>query len=232
MTDATANIPTIVNMEVVGRNSFALRHPSYVDNFVLAADVAENFTVPAGAQYAIIAATENVWARYITDDESEALVTNGTFAADTSWTKGTGWTIAAGVATSDASQTGNSDLEQTNTDVVEGKAYLVTFTVSAYTAGNVRPVIGGTTGTNRASAATFSETIIAGSTDVIALRADLDFNGSVDNFTVAPIATVPAADVSTGAGQELNPTVRFVSKVDKISLIASATCKGSIAYYA
>jgi hypothetical protein len=28
----------------------------------------------------------------------DSLVTNGTFDTDTNWTKGTGWTIAAGVA--------------------------------------------------------------------------------------------------------------------------------------
>jgi len=38
------------------------------------------------------------------------LAINGAMAADTDWTKGTGWTIAAGVASSDGTQAADSDL--------------------------------------------------------------------------------------------------------------------------
>ena len=41
------------------------------------------------------------------------LVTNGTFDTDSDWVKGTGWTISNGVASSDGSQTSNSNLYQT-----------------------------------------------------------------------------------------------------------------------
>ncbi|MCH7909826.1 MAG: hypothetical protein IIB38_09445, partial [Candidatus Hydrogenedentes bacterium] len=54
--------------------------------------------------------------------ESADLVTNGTFSTDTDWTKGAGWTIAAGVAIAGNSST---DLEQDITIVV-GKTYSVT----------------------------------------------------------------------------------------------------------
>jgi len=76
-------------------------------------------------------------------------VVNGAFAADTDWTKGTGWSIAAGVATSDASQAGDSDLEQDVAVVPllkEGESYEVEFTVSGYVAGNITPVVGGNRG--------------------------------------------------------------------------------------
>lgn len=46
------------------------------------------------------------------DGYGPELVTNGTFDTDSDWTKGTGWSIANGVARSDGSQTGISDLEQ------------------------------------------------------------------------------------------------------------------------
>lgn len=111
-------------------------------------------------------------------------VTNGTFASDTAWTKGTGWTIAAGVASSDGSQSGNSDLSQSLTGLTPGASYSVAYTVTAYTAGNIRVVLGGTAGTNRASAATFTETLVAGTDGTIIFRADLDFIGSIDNVTV------------------------------------------------
>ena len=44
-----------------------------------------------------------------------------TFATDSNWTKGTGWTISNGVASSDGSQTSNSNLYQTVYTV--GKVY-------------------------------------------------------------------------------------------------------------
>ncbi len=235
---------TINQFEILaGNGSSALRPPRYVDNLVLAANVAESVTIPADALLVNMAGTANFYVDYITDADlnssgTEELVVNGAFASDTSWTKGTGWTIAAGVASSDGSQTGNADLEQSAAAVnasalglIRGRSYEVTFTVSAYTAGNVRPVIGGTTGTNRASAATFTETIVAGSTDVIALRADLDFVGSVDNFSVKPVATVPAADSSYGGGVELNPTLRIVSQTYKMSIISGSNSVVSLAYY-
>lgn len=118
------------------------------------------------------------------------LVTNGTFASDTSWTKGTGWTIAAGVASSDASQAGNSDLEQNQAGglLQNGVAYQVTYTITL-SAGTITPMIGGTAGTTRNSSGTFQETIYAGATQVIAMRADADFNGTVDNFQVTMLRT-------------------------------------------
>jgi hypothetical protein len=112
------------------------------------------------------------------------LVTNGAFAADTDWTKGTGWSIAAGVATSDGSQAADADLEQACT-LTTGSSYVAVFTVSGYSAGNVCAVVGGTEGTDRAANNTFTQTITVASTNNKAmLRADLDFVGNVDNYSV------------------------------------------------
>ena len=111
------------------------------------------------------------------------LVINGGFVADTDWTKGTGWTIAAGVASSDASQAGDSDLTQ-SLSLVSGKTYEVEFTISNYSAGNATPVAGDTEGTDRAANGTFTENIIAGAGGDIDIRADLDFVGDIDDVTV------------------------------------------------
>jgi len=114
------------------------------------------------------------------------VVTNGTFGADTDWTKGTGWTIAAGVATSDGTQVADSDLEQGSLAVTTGLSYSVSF-VLVKTTGSVTPVLGGTLGTARSSSNTFTETIVCGATAVIALRASEDFTGTVDTVTVIPL---------------------------------------------
>lgn len=68
-------------------------------------------------------------------------VVNGTFATDTVWTKGTGWTIAAGVAAAAAGSA--SDLSQAGILVI-GRAYRVTGTVSGYVAGTLTVKLGTT----------------------------------------------------------------------------------------
>ena len=111
------------------------------------------------------------------------LITNGVFGADTDWTKGTGWTIGAGVATCDGTQTANSDLEQTIT-LTEGSTYLVTYTITR-SAGTIKVLIGGTEGTARSASATHTdESIVAGAGLKIQFRADADFVGTVDNVSV------------------------------------------------
>lgn len=216
----------------------ARRFADSVQSRVLAANVSENITVPSGAEIMRICATVAAYLTNIDDADDTDLVTNGAFAADTDWTKGTGWTIAAGVATSDASQAGQSLIEQDSAGanaLIEGKAYRVTFTVTAYSAGNVRPKLGGTAGTNRASAATFVENIVAGSDGVIALDADADFDGSVDNLIVEPIAHVPAADQTTGYASELLPPgipeTFDVATVATVSVVSAATCIITASFY-
>jgi len=61
-------------------------------------------------------------------------VTNGDFATDSNWVKGTGWTISGGNATL-AAQAGSSALTSTNMSVTVGKIYKVTVNVSATSTG-------------------------------------------------------------------------------------------------
>jgi len=111
------------------------------------------------------------------------LLTNGAFAADTDWTKGTGWTIAAGLASSDATQAGDSDLTQTITPTNLDE-YLVTLIISGRTAGNITPVMGSTEGTDRAGNATYAEVITSGAGTDFDIRADLDWDGDVESASV------------------------------------------------
>jgi len=111
-------------------------------------------------------------------------VTNGGFDSDTGWVKGTGWTIAAGVANSDGTQTGDSDLENTGNAPVAGKVYEVVYTVTNRTAGNVVAVVGNQEGTDQNTNATFTELITASNTDILKIRADLDFDGDIDVVTM------------------------------------------------
>lgn len=147
------------------------------------------------------------------------------------WTLGTGWTIASDKASSDGTQTGASLLVQTpSSGLVEGQNYYVTYTVTR-SAGTITPFVGGTNGTSRSTAATFSEIIKAGSETTIGFSADADFVGTVDTVTFVPCSQVPAADNITGNGSVLNPTIRYLGDISNYSIIAGATAAGSISFY-
>ena len=62
------------------------------------------------------------------------LVTNGDFATDSSWIKGTGWSIAGGNATL-AVQAASSSLSSNTMSVTVGKLYKITINVSATSSG-------------------------------------------------------------------------------------------------
>lgn len=110
--------------------------------------------------------------------------TNGTFVGDTGWTKGTGWTIAAGVAT--ATGAISTALEQpAGITIIQGKSYLVKYTVTR-SAGSVTPSLGGTAGTARSASGTYSEEIIAGSTQTISFGTS-GFTGTLDNISVRDV---------------------------------------------
>jgi len=104
-------------------------------------------------------------------------IVNGTFAADTDWTKGAGWTIGAGVAT--AAGGISTALSQTISTLVTGRTYTLTFTATR-SAGSVTASVGGTSGTARSSSATFTESFVAGSGGVLAFTGT-GFTGTIDN---------------------------------------------------
>jgi hypothetical protein len=112
------------------------------------------------------------------------LVTNGTFDADTNWTKGPGWTISGGTANCDGTQTANSIIYQT-IDVAEGDECLVVFDIVSCSAGRLRGTVYGSTGTWRSEAGTYYEAFTKkGTVARINIVAEPGFIGSVDNVKV------------------------------------------------
>jgi len=97
------------------------------------------------------------------------LVTNGDFATDSDWTKESGWTISAGVATfTPSTPTPNEGNLYQDIEVVAGHIYRITYTItSADITFATRVIIGGTLGTSRTSTGTYTEEIVAGSTDTL-----------------------------------------------------------------
>ncbi len=122
-----------------------------------------------------------------TGDTTTELVTNGNFATDTDWTKGTGWTIAAGFATKVAGVA--SSLSQTVT-LVPGRTYAVTFTATR-TAGTVVPRFTGTTdvsatGISASGTYTVYLTAVTGN-NTVAFAATSTFAGTIDDVSVKSV---------------------------------------------
>lgn len=137
--------------------------------------------------FARIAAVPGVTFAYVIGDTSPTnAVANGSFAADTDWSKGTGWTIGSGVATGAA---GAISFLSQNEPLDDGDWWRTAFDVTAISAGAVAVRIGSSgptvTGTSRTTTGTFIERLqlptgLTGS-EFIAFRKDASFVGSIDN---------------------------------------------------
>jgi hypothetical protein len=127
-------------------------------------------------------ADATLWKEVIITAHTE-LTTNGTFASDASWTKGTGWTIAAGVASCDGTQAGDSDLEQANA-AVNTQEYTVKFTLSGVTAGSISVLLcDGAESAQYDTNGTYEIFVTAAAGSNLQFRADVDFVGSIDDVT-------------------------------------------------
>lgn len=109
---------------------------------------------------------------------------NGTFDADTDWTKGADWFISGGTANATAPGA-PSDLVQPGRLII-GVVYEVTFTLSDFIADTVQPLMGTGAGTARGANGTFTEDITcAGNTSII-FRANTNAEMKIDNVIVRP----------------------------------------------
>lgn len=115
------------------------------------------------------------------DRASNDYAVNGNFATDTIWTKGSGWTIGAGVATATGAIS-TAISENAGFPIVQYQSYTITYTITR-SAGSITPNIGGAAGTARSADGTYTETIIAGSTQVISFTTS-GFTGTLDNVSV------------------------------------------------
>jgi len=118
---------------------------------------------------------------------SASNVVNGTFAADSDWTKGTGWAIGSGVATKTAGSA--STLAQTVSTITAGTWYLLTYDVPTLTASTIIPSGGGWTGSTISAAGTgFVETFYATTTGALTFTSTATTAGTLDNVLLQPLA--------------------------------------------
>ena len=115
------------------------------------------------------------------------LVTNGNFATDSDWTKGTGWTISGGVATTAAG--GSGSLDQA-ISLSSGKFYRIEYTITGWVAGQVQPgfsggstVLGPLSGTGNGTRVCYIAAVSGNNTLRIFKNASAD-SFSIDNVSV------------------------------------------------
>lgn len=113
----------------------------------------------------------------------DSLIQNGGFDADVDWTKGTGWSIGSGVATS-ATATGNLDNSGYKNPLIANVPIYVGFSVSGYTAGSVRPILAGGNANNGAFVSAdgaHSEVITNSGNNLYGRFQPSGFAGNLDN---------------------------------------------------
>jgi hypothetical protein len=120
------------------------------------------------------------------------VVTNGTFDADSDWTKGTGWTIAAGVASASGAAA-LSDLFQQNIAAAEmDELYFVSYEIKSRTQGTLQLFLDSVSlGPVRSAVGKYYELIRwNGNNKRLRFRGASNFIGSIDN-----VSAVKASDV-------------------------------------
>ena len=126
------------------------------------------------------------------------LVTNGTFDTDSDWTKGAGWTISGGVATSTPPGTGNPELFQ-SIGMVAGTAYEVSLTVTRVS-GTLHVRLGsGVQVLSISQSGTYRAVGVAGAPWFVLLNVNGSFEGTVDNISVKEISSHAAIAPSDSA---------------------------------
>lgn len=116
------------------------------------------------------------------------LVTNGRFAADTDWTKGTGWSIAAGIATKAA---GTAALLSQPIALQAGRTYFIVYNITRTAGTLTAQLTGGTTllGASRNATGSYVEILTANTNTTLSFSADAAFAGTVFNATVKEVTS-------------------------------------------
>lgn len=133
---------------------------------------------------------------------SSELIVNGSFATDTDWTKGTGWTISGGTANR-ASSASITTLSQAFS-FVAGRSYVISFDVVSITSGGffVR-FIGGTnqSGPTVTTAGSYSQVMVAitGNVTFALSVSSAGTAGVIDNVSVRELLTSDAVQTISTA---------------------------------
>ena len=174
-----------------------LTYPTPTDpTFALDFDtIATDFTFARGSEATYVDAQGLIQS---TNELGPELVTNGDFATDSDWVKGTGWSISGGTANCDGVSS-NSSLYQ-NVGGVNNTIYKITGTISNYVSGTLQ--VGGSSNFLAVNSNGDFVHYRQWTSDSTLYLRSVNFIGSIDNVSVKEYITAtntPRLDYSTGA---------------------------------
>ena len=149
------------------------------------------------------------------------LVSNTDFSSASGWNLDTNASISGGKLV----LTGSSGISYVTLDLTDGAAYEVKFTLENLTSGTVKPYLNGTNGTVRSANGTYTEIVLAGSSNTIV---GINPSGTmeIDNFSVKKIqnaGTISGATVIPDEGAELVVNGTFSKNKDNWTAENSAS---------
>jgi len=177
-----------------------LTYPTPTDpTFALDFDtIATDFTFARGSEATYVDAQGLIKS---TNEIGPELVTNGDFATDTDWIKGSGATIGGGKANLDGSLSSSyADALRQVSILTVGKTYKFTYTVSNYVSGGAK--FFGNNSVEFSANGTYTEYITATIPNVSLQDRAIPITCSIDNVSVKEYITAtntPRLDYSTGA---------------------------------
>jgi predicted phage tail protein len=128
----------------------------------------------------------NAYSRVIGDATRVNRFTTSDYSSTGAWVTGAGWTIGAGVASHAAGSA--SDLSQMDGGLTAAQYYRLGFTLSGVSAGNLAPVLKGTTtvaGVARTANGTYLDRLLSAiGNNESGFAASSDFVGSIDNVVI------------------------------------------------
>lgn len=146
------------------------------------------------------------------------LVTNGDFSVDSGWTKGVGTTISGGKANFSASA-GYVLYNTAVAGIVAGGYYEVTYTISGYVSGTIRPYIGASAsfGPSASANGTYSVRFGSISTAEVGFNSPDAFTGSIDNFSVKAVLGNHAIQATAAARPVLSARLNLLTYTEDLS---------------
>lgn len=149
-------------------------------------------------------------------------ITNGDFATDSGWVKGTGWTISGGKA--NANTTGNFITLYQNSVLTIGKTYKSSFTLTSHTQGAIRLTQSGHNISGEKNILGTYVNYFTATHTTIDMQGMSSFIGSIDNVSVKEVTSasnqIQKREVGTGA---FGPT-----PVGAYLLLTGGTLTGSL----
>lgn len=228
----------MVKLANLSTNYGILQPETYTIGATLVDNTPINISIPIDSETGLSAGSvlfgrpidKNFYVAVFNQAEGFDRVVNGTFADDTDWTKGTGWTIGSGVATATGGISTALEQDALGTyPLVAGQPYAVTFTVTR-SAGSITPSLGGTNGTAISTSTTITEVIYAGATQAIAFTGS-SFTGTLDNISVVACAGYPTSGSTRVIGRENPEGISLGTSPYTLSIVSNSTASVSCSFY-